>query len=96
MIRFLIKMLFFLFFVFVIISFFVAEPNGNHSSAKKSQNTTTNDVITVFKETLSDLGSFCKRNSETCKVGKSFLGSLGERAYNGAKAAYGYLGKHIE
>ncbi|WP_254492225.1 DUF5330 domain-containing protein [Bartonella sp. B1099] len=94
MIRFLIKLSFFLFFVFVIISFFVANPIGNHSPNSKNNETTTSDVIIAFKEALNDLGTFCDRNRETCKVGKSFFSLLGERAYYGAKAVYEYLG-HI-
>lgn len=94
MIRFLIKLSFFLFFVFVIISFFVENPSSHHSSNPKSNETTTSDVISAFKEALNDLGTFCDRNKETCKVGKSFLSLLGERAYYGAKATYEYLG-HI-
>ncbi|WP_273724545.1 DUF5330 domain-containing protein [Bartonella sp. AU18XJBT] len=92
MIRFLIKLSFFLFFIFVIISFFVTNPSGNHFSSPKNNETITSDVITAFKEALNDLGAFCDRNIETCKVGKSFLSSLGERAYYGARAAYEYLG----
>ncbi|CAK01108.1 DUF5330 domain-containing protein [Bartonella tribocorum] len=94
MIRFLIKLSFFLFFIFVIISFFVANPSNNHSSNPKNNETTTSDVIIAFKEALNDLGTFCDRNKETCKVGKSFLSLLSERAYYGARAAYEYLG-HI-
>ncbi|WP_375647213.1 DUF5330 domain-containing protein [Bartonella sp. CR84HXZ] len=92
MIRFLIKLSFFLFFIFVIISFFVANPSSDYSSSPKNNETTTSDVIRSFKEALNDLGAFCDRNIETCKVGKSFLSSLGERAYYGARAAYEYLG----
>ncbi|QEE08989.1 hypothetical protein D1093_05000 [Bartonella kosoyi] len=94
MIRFLIKLSFFLFFVFVIISFFVANPSSNHSSNSKNNETTTSDVIIAFKEALNDLGTFCDRNKETCKVGRSVLSLLGERAYYGARAVYEYLG-HI-
>lgn len=97
MIRFLIKLLLFLFFVFVIISFFVAKPSNHHSStSKNSETTTTSDVIIAFKEALNDLGAFCDRNIEACKVGKSFLSSLGERARYGARAAYEYLGRILE
>ncbi len=92
MIRFLIKLSFFLFFIFVIISFFVANPSSEHSSRPKNNEATTSDVIIAFKEALNDLGAFCDRNIETCKVGKSFLSSLGERAYYGARVAYEYLG----
>ncbi len=92
MIRFLIKLSFFLFFIFVIVSFFVADPSSNHSSIPQNNETTTSDVIVAFKEALNDLGAFCDRNIKTCKVGKSFLSSLGERAYYGARAAYEYLG----
>ncbi|WP_317992970.1 DUF5330 domain-containing protein [Bartonella gliris] len=92
MIRFLIKLSFFLFFVFVVISFFSAKPSGNNFSIQRDSETTTSDVMTAFKETLNDLGKFCERNIEACKVGKSFLSSLSERARYGAKAAYEYLG----
>ncbi|WP_142415744.1 DUF5330 domain-containing protein [Bartonella massiliensis] len=92
MIRFLIKLSFFLFFIFIIISFFVANPSSNHSPSSQNNETTTSDVIVAFKEALSDLGTFCDRNIEACKVGKSFLSLLGERAYYGARAAYEYLG----
>ncbi|WP_409361683.1 DUF5330 domain-containing protein [Bartonella heixiaziensis] len=92
MIRFLIKLSFFLFFVFVVISFFAAKPSSNHFSTEKDSQTTTSDVMTAFKETLNDLGTFCERNIEACKVGKSFLSSLSERARYGATAAYEYLG----
>ncbi|MCZ2158479.1 DUF5330 domain-containing protein [Bartonella sp. 220] len=93
MIRFLIKLFFFLFFVFVIISFFVEKPSNNYSFSQKDHETITSDVIIAFKEALSDLGTFCDRNIEACKVGKSFLSSLGERAYYGARAAYEYFGR---
>ncbi|WP_212111380.1 DUF5330 domain-containing protein [Bartonella queenslandensis] len=96
MIRFLIKLSFFLFFVFVIISFFVANPSSNHSFNQKNNEAITSDVIIAFKEALNDLGTFCDRNRETCKVGKSFLSLLGERAYYGARAAYEYLGHILE
>ncbi len=96
MIRFLIKSLLFLFFVFVIISFFVAKPSNHHSSTKTNSEATTSDVIIAFKEALNDLGAFCDRNIEACKVGKSFLSSLGERARYGARAAYEYLGRILE
>ncbi|EJF77665.1 hypothetical protein MCO_00803 [Bartonella sp. DB5-6] len=96
MIRFLIKLLFFLFFLFVIISFFVAKPNNHHSSTQRNSETTTSDVIMAFKEALNDLGAFCDRNTEACKVGKTFLSSLGERARYGAKAAYEYFGRILD
>ncbi|WP_208440392.1 DUF5330 domain-containing protein [Bartonella raoultii] len=92
MIRFLVKLSLFLFVVFVIISFFVAKPSNDHSSSKKNSETTTSDVVIAFKEALNDLGKFCDRNIEACKVGKSFFSSLGERASYGARAAYEYLG----
>ncbi|ATP12070.1 DUF5330 domain-containing protein [Bartonella henselae] len=92
MIRFLIKLSFFLFFVFIIISFFAAKPSNNHSFNQREFETKTSDVMMAFKETLNDLGKFCDRNREACKIGKSFLSSLSERARYGAKATYEYLG----
>ncbi|WP_407965208.1 DUF5330 domain-containing protein [Bartonella sp. C271] len=48
-------------------------------------------MIIALKETINDLGMFCERNIEACKIGKSFLGSMGERARNGSKIIYEYL-----
>ncbi|WP_208435159.1 DUF5330 domain-containing protein [Bartonella phoceensis] len=96
MIRFLIKLSLFLFFVFVIISLFVAKPSSHHFSSERNSETTTSDVIIAFKEALNDFGTFCDRNVESCKVGKSFLNSLSERAYYGARATYEYLGRILD
>lgn len=51
----------------------------------------TVEALLAVKDTVNDLGNFCERNSETCKTGKTFLGSLGGRARDGAKIAYDYL-----
>ncbi|MET3589377.1 hypothetical protein ABID23_000454 [Bartonella silvatica] len=96
MIRFLVKLLLFLFVVFVIISFFIEPPSNHHSSPQSSDKTTTSDVMIAFKEALTDLGKFCDRNIEVCKVGKSFLSSLSERARYGARAAYEYFGRLLD
>ncbi|WP_455481069.1 DUF5330 domain-containing protein [Bartonella sp. B12(2025)] len=96
MIRFLIKLLFFLFFIFVIISFFVTKPNSDYSFTQRNSETATSDVIVAFKEALNDFGAFCDRNIKACKVGKSFLNSLGERAHYGARAAYEYWGRVLD
>ncbi|MCZ2203858.1 DUF5330 domain-containing protein [Bartonella sp. A05] len=91
MIRFLIKSVFYLFFVFVIISFFTTEPNSNSFSTPKDTETTTNDAITALKGAINDLLTFCERNTETCDIGKSFLESIGAHARDGAKIVYEYL-----
>ncbi|MFT4320684.1 DUF5330 domain-containing protein [Bartonella bacilliformis] len=54
-------------------------------------NIITSDTAIALKETINDLGKFCERNIQTCETGKSFLGSIGEHARNGAKIAYEYL-----
>ncbi|AQX27651.1 MULTISPECIES: DUF5330 domain-containing protein [unclassified Bartonella] len=91
MIRFLIKSAFLLFFIFVIVSFFTTKQNNNNLFPPKETDATTRDAIIALKETINDLGMFCERNTETCKIGKSFLGSMGERARNGSKIIYEYL-----
>ncbi|UNE54898.1 DUF5330 domain-containing protein [Bartonella machadoae] len=96
MIRFLIKLLLFLFFVFVIISFFVEKPNNDHSPIQRENETIMSDVVIAFKEALKDLRTFCDRNIEACKTGRSFFSSLGERAYYGARAAYKYFGRILD
>ncbi|WP_455482280.1 DUF5330 domain-containing protein [Bartonella sp. B35(2025)] len=96
MIRFLIKLSLFLFFIFVVVSFFVEMPSGNRFSTQRDNEITTSDVIIAFKEALNELGTFCKRHEKTCKAGKSFLNSLGERARYGAKVVYEYLGRILD
>lgn len=91
MIRFFIKSLFFLTLLLVGISFF--GPSRQDGSSASDQATSTVDALLAVKDTVSDLGGFCDRNAETCETGKSFLGSLGERARDGAKIAYEYLDK---
>ncbi|AQX23208.1 MULTISPECIES: DUF5330 domain-containing protein [unclassified Bartonella] len=91
MIRFLIKSAFFLFFIFIIISFFTTKQNNNNPSSSQETDATTRDMIVALKETINDLGMFCERNIEACKIGKSFLESMGERARNGSKIIYEYL-----
>ncbi|WP_297322313.1 DUF5330 domain-containing protein [uncultured Bartonella sp.] len=51
----------------------------------------TVEAFLAVKDTVNDLGNFCERNSETCKTGRTFFGSLGERARDGARLAYEYL-----
>ena len=51
----------------------------------------TVEALLAVKDTVNDLGNFCERNSDTCKTGKTFFGSLGERARDGARIAYEYL-----
>ena len=51
----------------------------------------TVEALLAVKDTVNDLGNFCERNSDTCETGKTFLGSLGERARDGARIAYEYL-----
>ncbi|CBI76059.1 conserved exported protein of unknown function [Bartonella clarridgeiae 73] len=91
MIRFLIKSVFLLFFIFVIVSFFATKQNNNNLSFPKETDATTRDAIIALKETINDLGMFCERNIEACKIGKSLLSSMGERARNGSKIIYEYL-----
>ena len=51
----------------------------------------TVEALLAVKDTVNDLGNFCERNSDTCETGKTFFGSLGERARDGARIAYEYL-----
>ncbi|MFT4347167.1 DUF5330 domain-containing protein [Bartonella ancashensis] len=79
-----------MFFIFVVVSLF-AERSDNNRLSSKEKDITTGDVLMTFKETVQDLGRFCRRNVQTCEVGKSFLNSIGERARNGAKVTYEYF-----
>lgn len=89
MLRFLIKSLFFLTMFLVVISFFGSSGRNNGSHPDQYMNTV--EALIAVKDTVNDLSNFCERNSSTCETGKTFFGSLGERARDGAKIAYEYL-----
>ena len=89
MIRFFIKSFCFLTLFLVVVSFFGTSQKNNGSQPDQYMNTV--EALLAVKDTVNDLGNFCERNSETCKTGKTFFGSLGERARDGARLAYEYL-----
>lgn len=89
MIRFFIKSFFFLTLFLVVVSFFGTSQKNNGSAPDQYMNTV--EAFLAVKDTFNDLGNFCERNSETCKTGRTFFGSLGERARDGARLAYEYL-----
>ncbi|CAM1640907.1 DUF5330 domain-containing protein [Bartonella apihabitans] len=89
MIRFLIKSFCFLTLFLVVISFFGTSGKNNGSQPDQYMNTV--EALLAVKDTVNDLGNFCERNSDTCETGKTFFGSLGERARDGARIAYEYL-----
>ena len=89
MIRFFIKSFCFLTLFLVIISFLGTSGKNNGSQPDQYMNTV--EALLAVKDTVNDLGNFCERNSDTCETGKTFLGSLGERARDGARIAYEYL-----
>ena len=89
MIRFFIKSFCFLTLFLVIISFLGTSGKNNGSQPDQYMNTV--EALLAVKDTVNDLGNFCERNSDTCETGKTFFGSLGERARDGARIAYEYL-----
>lgn len=89
MIRFFIKSFCFLTLFLVVISFFGS--SGKNNGAQPDQYMNTVEALLAVKNTVNDLGNFCERNSDTCETGKTFFGSLGERARDGARLAYEYL-----
>ena len=89
MIRFFIKSFCFLTLFLVVISFLGTSGKNNGSQPDQYMNTV--EALLAVKDTVNDLGNFCERNSDTCKTGKTFFGSLGERARDGARIAYEYL-----
>lgn len=89
MIRFFIKSFCFLTLFLVVISFFGSSGKNNGSQPDQYMNTV--EALLAVKNTVNDLGNFCERNSDTCETGKTFFGSLGERARDGARLAYEYL-----
>lgn len=76
--------------IFVAVAFFIpAADRGSQQEA--AYNTTPLDALFALRNTVMDLGSFCERNPATCQTGKSFFGSLGIKARDGARMTYEFL-----
>jgi len=89
-IRFLFKSAFFLTLIFVAIAFLTPHPDQNNQDETAGSYSAL-DALFVVRNTMADLGNFCERNPETCETGKSFFGSLGAKARDGARITYEFL-----
>lgn len=87
MFRFLFKCSFFLIIVFVALAYF-APP---HEDGQRENTASAMDTVGAIRDTMTDMGSFCRRNPQTCETGKSVLGSIGIKARDGARFAYELL-----
>lgn len=55
----------------------------------------TMETVNLAQAVVSDIGSFCSRNAQTCETGGELLSQMGLKAREGAKIAYTWLDKHV-
>ncbi|AQS42044.1 MAG: Hypothetical protein BHV28_13610 [Candidatus Tokpelaia hoelldobleri] len=89
MFRFLLKCSFFLMIVFVALAYFA--PAHENGQGENTANAGAMDTVGAIRDTVTDMGSFCQRNRQTCETGKSVIGSIGVKARDGARFAYELL-----
>lgn len=88
--RFLFRSVFFLTLIFVTVAFLAPQPD--HSNQNRTDDRyNVLDALSAVRSTVTDLGSFCTRNPETCAAGKSFFSALGVKARDGARITYEFL-----
>lgn len=75
--------------VFVALAYFV--PAHEEKQGENTANAGAMDTVGAIRDTVTDMGSFCQRNPQTCETGKSVLGAIGIKARNGARFAYELL-----
>src|SRR5712691_4611238 len=86
--RFLFRMAFWLTVILVML------PSGGSQPTPKV-NVSAIDAMSAAKATVTDMRSFCERQSEACTVGSQTAVALGHRAQAGAKMLYEYLNEHL-
>ena len=55
----------------------------------------TMETVNLAQSVVSDIGTFCSRNAQTCETGGILLSQMGLKAREGAKLAYTWLDKHV-
>ena len=53
------------------------------------------DTFIAARAVISDVATLCERRPDACEVGKSALHTIGIRAKEGARIAYGLLDEHF-
>lgn len=90
--RFLLKVAFFLIVVFVAVAYFAPSEQKLQTS---DQSYSMLEGIIAVKSAINDMGGFCDRNPQTCETGKSFFGSVKDKALEGARISYEFLNEKL-
>jgi Family of unknown function (DUF5330) len=69
-------------------------PSGGSKPPPKL-NVSAIDAISAATATVTDVRSFCERQSDACTVGSRAAVAIGHRAQAGAKIVYEYLNEHL-
>jgi hypothetical protein len=69
-------------------------PSGGSKPPPKL-NVSAIDAISAATATVTDVRSFCERQSDACTVGSRAAVAIGQRAQAGAKIVYEYLNEHL-
>ena len=85
--RFLLRMAFWLTVILALL------PSGG-SQPTPPLNVSARDAMSAAMATVSDMRSFCERQSDACVVGSQAAVAIGHRAQAGARMLYEYLNEH--
>jgi hypothetical protein len=70
-------------------------PVKNTDLGEGQRSVSTMETVNLAQSVVSDIGSFCSRNAQTCETGGELLSQMGLKAREGAKLAYTWLDKHV-
>lgn len=85
---FLIKSAFWLSLVLLLIPF-------GGQNAEGDTNVGALDTFLAARAVVTDMANLCERRPDACEIGKSALNTIGVRAKEGARIAYGLLDEHF-
>lgn len=66
-------------------------PIGQGSESDSAQQVGPIDALFAAQAVVGDVAGLCGRNPEACEVGKAALSTIGVRAREGARIAYGMM-----
>jgi uncharacterized protein DUF5330 len=70
-------------------------PFGSNFESTSEENVDPVSAFIAAQATVSDIGGFCQRNPKACETGGNALTTIGNRASNGVRVVYEYIGTQV-
>jgi Family of unknown function (DUF5330) len=70
-------------------------PLGSNYESNSAEDVNPVSAFIAAQATVSDIGGFCQRNPLACETGGNALTTIGNRASNGVRVVYEYIGAQV-